>query len=79
MSLLEDVKNGKPGALKTALCKNIFNHYDKNHDGSISLKEFKKIAYDFELADENSVKELFDKIDTDRNHLISSEGNMNSK
>jgi Ca2+-binding EF-hand superfamily protein len=71
---MEEVKKGNPGLLKTALCKNILLHYDKNHDGHISLKEFKRIARDFELADENHVKELFDKIDANHDNKISSEG-----
>ena len=31
--------------------KNLFKYYDKNHDNSIGLKEFKKIARDFDLGE----------------------------
>lgn len=71
---MDDVKSGKDDLLKAELAKNLFKHYDRNHDGSISFKEFKKIAHDFDLPDEVKAKELFDKVDTSDNNKVSSEG-----
>ena len=33
-----DVNKGNTDKLKTELKKNLFKHYDRNHDGSITLK-----------------------------------------
>lgn len=38
VSLLTDVNKGNTDKLKTELKKNLFKHYDRNHDGSITLK-----------------------------------------
>ena len=71
---MNDVKEGKSEVLKTALCKNIFSHYDKNNDGTISFKEFKRLAHDFGLIDELKARKLFETIDANADHAITSEG-----
>ena len=71
---MDDVKNGKTEFLKAELAKNLLKHYDRNHDGSVSYKEFKKIAHDFDLLHEQNAKDLFDKLDTDDNRKMSGEG-----
>jgi Ca2+-binding EF-hand superfamily protein len=47
---MNDVKNGHDEKLKELLLQNLFKHYDKNHDGTISFKGiilniFKNIKY----------------------------------
>ena len=76
VSLMNDAKSGNTDKLKAELSKNLFKHYDKNHDNSIGLKEFKKIARDFDLDDEVKAKELFDKVDTNDNNKVSAEGKL---
>jgi Ca2+-binding EF-hand superfamily protein len=71
---MNDVSNGNVELLKTELAKNLFKHYDRNHDGTINFKEFKKIANDFELNDDHKAKEMFDKIDTSGDHKVNSDG-----
>lgn len=38
VALMNDVKNGHDEKLKELLLQNLFKHYDKNHDGTISFK-----------------------------------------
>ncbi len=74
MNLMNDVKAGKSEVFKAALCKNLFSHYDKNNDGSISFSEFKRLAHEFGLTEEVKARKLFEQIDTNANNSISSEG-----
>ena len=43
VNLLTDVNKGNTDKLKTELQKNLFKHYDRNHDGSITLKGIQMI------------------------------------
>ena len=41
---MTNAKDGKIDELKKKLLVNILLHYDRNHDGQIKLKEFKRIS-----------------------------------
>lgn len=71
---MNDAKNGNVDKLKTALAANLLKHYDRNHDGQIKLKEFRRIAHDFDLNDDAKTEELFRKVDVNNNNQITPEG-----
>lgn len=68
---MESVKNGKTGEFKEKLLTNLLLHYDKNNDGQIKLKEFKRISHDFDITDEDKIRELFNKCDANKNSQLS--------
>ena len=68
--------NGNTEKLKAKLTQNLFKHYDKNNDNSLSFNEFKKLSRDFNLDDYDNQKarDLFAKIDSSSDKKISVEG-----